>query len=111
MKLTKDILNLQPPVLVQVPHPATGDLYDVWIKPQSMGTALDVVRIMGGEADQHNPADRQMIVFSSMAASIVDENGEPIFTVDDIMAIDPGSGWFQVLSDAYSQVNGIKKKS
>ena len=111
MKLSRDTLNLQKAKLVQVADPATGDLYDVWVKPQSMGAALDVMKIMGGEADQHNPADRQMIVFCSMAASLVDEDGEPIFTVDDILAIDPESGWFQALSDAYAEVNGAKKKT
>lgn len=114
MKLNLETLNesggfVGRPVARQVTWRQGDDEYtaDVWVRPLSYNSAVSDLLAVRDETDP---------VAGRIAASIVDEDGNPVFTVADIIGTaDPergplNSALTMALLALISEVNGLGKK-
>lgn len=79
--------------------PVTGDEFIVYVRKKTVGDVLKTAN------DYQNGASIQLLFAKELAASLLDEKNQPIFTEQQILSLNAASGWFAELSRIYLSVN------
>lgn len=111
MNLTADMLVqadafVGEPVKVDFKHPDTGEILAVYVKPQSIGDSLKVIKALG-EHDMGSIAT----VWAAISMCILDDKGRQIITFEQIQKLKKESAWYPELLRCYLEVNADKKKA